>query len=412
MKYLSVFLIVCLLSYLSGCKESPTDPPPDEYPPGYQPDIPWPSMDKNPWPIYNGDAQHTGRSRHSGPTQGIIEWQIEIPANIINDDTFLSPVCDDSTIYLVTYSDTGKDLTHLRAFSFNGQEKWKLAGFKSGGSQGKITSQPIISSDGTIYLADWMHKVFAVNRDGTIKWTLDVSPAHVTSQMNLDMEGNLYFLASDGHLHKVSPEGKIIWRLIISEFGSTSGSVVFSPDSRTMYITEDKVYAVTTDAELKWSYQHPTASNTYTTIPLVDALGNIYIFNGFFRIKPRGIPFPYYQYPDSVKNFPFNGNIDPTIDKNGNIYIGVYGLSSFDYTGKFRWAKNIALQAYFSLVSDKDNNIYFLTFDRKLTCIKNDGTEKWQLQLDGRYYYSPIIANGRMYFGTVEGSKRYFYSIK
>lgn len=413
--YLSVLLLSFFAGYiisLPGCKDSVTNPP-EEKPPGYQPDIPWPSMDKNPWPIYNGDAQHTGRSRYAGPTQGIIEWQIEIPALRINDDTFLSPVCDDSTIYVVSYSDTGQDLTHLRAISFNGEEKWKLADLKSVGWEGKVTSQPILSSDGTIYLADWMHTVFAVNRDGTIKWKLDVSPAHVNSQMNLDKEGNLYFLASNGILHKVSPQGRILWRLILSEFGSSSCSVVFSPDGKTMYLTEDKLYAVTTEGELKWSYQHPTAPNTYSTIPLVDASGNIHIFNGYQRIKPNGITFPYYPYPDSVKKFfHVNSNIDPTIDKNGNVYIGAYGLASFDHKGEFRWAKNIRLQGYVSLVCDKDNNIYFLTYDRKLTCIDINGVEKWQLQLDGHYYYTPIIANGRMYFGAVKGTKRYFCSIK
>jgi outer membrane protein assembly factor BamB len=263
-------------------------------------------------------------------------------------------------------------------------------------------------------VADWLDTVFALNRDGTLKWALSLgSPTKgVTSQMNLDREGNLYFIAIDGILHKVSPAGETLWRLKLTNFGSSASSVVFAPDGKTMYVTADKLYAVSTDAEIRWAYQNPEATNTWSTYPLVDGSGNIYLYHGFLRIKPNGIPFPLLEFPDSVEKHPVNLDIDPTVDKNGNSYIGMYGLTSFDYNFKFRWSKNVKLSAFFSLISDKDNKIYFLTEDSKLICIDQEGIEKWQLQLDGRYYYSPAIANGRLYLGLVRGSKRYFCSIK
>jgi len=411
MKYLSVFLIACLLSYLSGCKESPTDPPPDEYPSGYQPDIPWPSMDKNPWPIHNGNAQLNNRSRFSGPTQGVVEWQIEIPVRVINDDTYRSPVCDDSTIYIVTFFDQDSTLTHLRAIGFDGKPKWKIP-LESYNPDGKVTTEPVLSSDGTIYVADWAHKLLAVNSsDGTIKWTLNVAPAHITSQVNLDKEGNLYCFANDGVLYKVSPSGEVKWTLKLSNFGSSGSAVVFAPDGKTMYITGYELYAVSTEGELKWTYDYPYDEDTWGFIPLVDASGNIYI-KATWVIKPDGQEAPDFKFPDSMKNYYLNNFVEPTKDQKGNIYFAIAGLASFDYKGILRWAKNIRLAQNFSLSADNNNNIYFLTDDYKLTCIDERGMEKWQLQLDGRFYYSSPIVNGRMYLCTVRGTKRYLYSIK
>lgn len=146
---------------------------------------------------------------------------------------------------------------------------------------------------------------------------------------------------------------------------------------------------------------------------MVDGEGNIYVIYGLITLNPPGEKYPDYLYPDSIQNnYYTNSSIEPTIDKNGNIYIGFKGVASFDHNRNFRWAKNIPLASYHSLVSDKDNRIYFLTLDNKLTCIDDKGTELWQVQLDGKYYYSPVLSDGRMFFGTVHGTKRYFYSIK
>jgi hypothetical protein len=402
-------IFIFLLISSSGCKDSITDPPEDK-PAGYQEDIPWPSMDKNPWPIHNGNAQLNNRSRFSGPTQGIVEWQIEIPAREINDDSYRSPVCDDSTIYIVTFWDEDSSSTHLRAIGFDGIPRWKIP-LESNMNSGKVTTEPVLSSDGTIYVADWANKVLAVRTNGTIKWTLNVAPANVNSQMNLDKEGNLYCFANDGVLYKVSPSGEVKWTLKLSSFGSSGSAVVFAPDGKTMYVTGYELYAVSTEGELKWSYDYPYDNNTWGYIPLVNASGNIYI-KGAWLIKPDGHEGPNYTAPDSIRSYTPNGDIEPVIDKNGNIYTGAVGLASFDYKGNLRWAKNIALRSYFSLGCDKDNNIYYLTLDNKLTCIDSNGTEKWQLQLDGRYYYSAPIVNGRMYLCTVRGTKRYLYSVK
>jgi outer membrane protein assembly factor BamB len=404
-RYSNSLLILCLtiLIIFSGCKDSVTDPPPDEKPPGYQEDIPWPSLDKNPWPVHQGDAQFTGRSRFSGPVAGVIEWQKEIP-DLYEDDSFLSPICSDSVIYFVSYRDTGANSSNLNALGFDGIMKWRFP-LKSH----KNTTPPVLSSDGTIYIADWDKNLYAIDLEGKLKWTISVAPASITSTMNLDKEGNLYAFLNNGVLYKISSGGVILWTLQLGTFGSSASAIAFAPDGNTLYVTGQNLYAVSITGELKWVHQ-PYGSGTWSSTPLVDASGNIYLGSGFVKLNSKGEVLPNLNIPDSLSTGDY---IDPTIDKNGNIYIGLSEhLVSFDHSGNFRWSRSYDMSYFFSLISDKDGYIYFLTENNNLVCIDQNGTERWQLQLDGRYYYSPAIANGRLYLGLVRGSKRYFCSIK
>ena len=44
-----------------SCKESPITPSESPKPPGYQEDIPWPSLADSPWPMFYGNPQNNGR---------------------------------------------------------------------------------------------------------------------------------------------------------------------------------------------------------------------------------------------------------------------------------------------------------------------------------------------------------------
>jgi len=362
-------------------------------------------MDANPWAIHHGDAQFTGRSRFSGPQLGQIEWRVKIPTTNLTHDSFLSPIIGrDSTIYFVSYKDTASPGSFLYAMKFDGTIKWS---FPIESPTAKNSSPPIISSEGTIYVADWASNLTAIKNDGTMKWKLTLSRA-ITSMMNLDKEGNLYGFASDGILYCFSPSGNIKWSLTLDNFGSSSSAVVFSPDGNTMYVTGRNLYAVSRTGELKWSFDGP-GEGTQDGTPLVNTLGDIFIFSGIYLIRSDGTL--KYVYVDSSGFIPHDW--DPTIDKLGNIYIGGYnGIISLNYKGELRWRKSYDLHYAFGLISDKNGIVYFLTTDNKLTSIDSLGNMKWQLLLDGKSYYSPAITEGRMYLGTVQGTAKYFYSIK
>jgi hypothetical protein len=91
-----------------SCKKS-TEPIGDSNTPGYQEEIPWPSLADSPWPMNHGDPQSTGRSKFTGPIADTIIEEVE--AINIQSGVSIGP---DSTIYfcsggdLVACSQTGK----------------------------------------------------------------------------------------------------------------------------------------------------------------------------------------------------------------------------------------------------------------------------------------------------------------
>ena len=165
---LIVAIIIALALVNFQCNDNIVDPPPGN-PPGYQEDIPWPSLDENPWAIHHGNSQFTGRSRYPGPTEGRVEWKIRIPTFQVNDDTYLSPIVgQDSTFYFTSFQDTSYPHSFLHSFDFNGNEKWKFPLPYDGNPFSKTTAPPIITSDGKIYAADWSGNLYSISIEGEI----------------------------------------------------------------------------------------------------------------------------------------------------------------------------------------------------------------------------------------------------
>ena len=95
--------ILCTL-YLFSCDT--TEPPPkEEKPPGYQEDIPWPSLADSPWPMFRANPQNTGRSKGIGPTLGIIEWSVDT----LNISTGVA-IGPDFTLYFISGDPLGQSL--------------------------------------------------------------------------------------------------------------------------------------------------------------------------------------------------------------------------------------------------------------------------------------------------------------
>jgi len=113
-------LLLCVL--LLSCKKSyePVSVE-EELPPGYQQDIPWPSLADSPWPMNHGDPQSTGRSKYPGPINGILERVFETPE--LESGIVLGP---DSTIYCST-SNPNLNYSGLYAFNINGKQKWRFS---------------------------------------------------------------------------------------------------------------------------------------------------------------------------------------------------------------------------------------------------------------------------------------------
>ena len=198
---LILLILFANLLLLTACEDEVIQPPPK--PPGYQEDIPWPSLSNGPWPIYRADPQNTGRSKWTGPKFSHIEWTFD-SLSLYGGVT----IGEDSTIYFVAT----KFLTNpcgLYAVSTSGKVKWTY----NFPNQALNYNTPLIGSDGTIYCGlSYPMKFYAINSDGTLKWSIDNINLKMMG-INIGIDGTLYFIQSGGLLTAVSKDGNILWHI-------------------------------------------------------------------------------------------------------------------------------------------------------------------------------------------------------
>lgn len=403
---ISIYILLISLLFLS-CKDASnpinTDPPN----PYSQKEIDWPSLQKAPWPMYRHDPQLTGRSKYIGPSKGVISDTIRTSGT-----ASLSAISIDNngTIYC---SITGGD-TNLVALSSQGVPLWGISL-----SLIKPTNTPTLLRENNI-LHISANGVRNISPAGKILWTW-VPPFPVYQDVTLvDKEGYIYCIDNKSTLYKISPGGNLVWSKTDSHFLWGSGSTPsFSPDGLTLYISgflENGPAVIAVDiagGNVRWTYGESGVANA----PVVDNNGFIYKMNPvkgndslaiMYSISPSGTlrwkyEFPVYKY----SNGSFS-NIDPTIDKAGNLYFVFQDtIRSLNNEGKEQWKSYIGNKVITSpLICDNDGNTYFATtdFSSNLLSFSSIGTKRWELSLNKTLNYLTLIENKLIvttYFGEV-----------
>jgi len=411
---------------LNSCKEKVTNPPDNQFPEGYQQDVPWPSLADSPWPMDHHDPQNTGRSKYEGPVIGNIDGVID-SVDIYNSISF----GEDSTLFLSVGGSTNSSLKKqgLYAIRPSGQIKW-IYNFSQ---TGRSYSTPLIAKDGTIYCSfvgyNNLKKFYAINPNGTLKWEVD----NISVKMNgvtIGLDGTIYFIQSGGTgiLTALSKDGIILWTYTDPKiYGGDNTGMSFSPDGKTLYLytfIENKALAAFDIASrtIKWGFGYYVSGH-----PMVDCKGNLYVvandstlYEGSTAVvslddggKIR------WSYP--VYSAMANLYTTPIMDKNGNTYCGFDTLYSFDYSGNLRWKKDICVECpdgggniISPIVSDKNSRIFFTIHYmgapdiKEFVAYNNDGTILWKFSPSFRpeSVYSPAIGfNKDLYIPNYEVPK-------
>jgi outer membrane protein assembly factor BamB len=191
---------------------------------------------------------------------GVLKWSLDIGGQS-------SPAIGrDGTIY----AGGGPWLSAVKP---NGDINWT---FTAGND---LYSSPALGRDGTIYVGCYDGRLYAVKRDGTLKWSrsLSGSSANLWSSPAIGPDGTIYLgSASDNRLYAVNPDGTIKWSYL------TGGQIWSSPavgGSGVIYVGsgDGKLHAVNpTDGSQRWTY-----STGYTeSSPVIGPDGVVYIGSG------------------------------------------------------------------------------------------------------------------------------------
>ena len=378
----TVILLLLLLS--SGCKKnSPTEPQPTK-PPGYQEDIPWPSLADSPWPMANHDPQATGRSQYIGPKNGNLDWIYQDFSQVQCGIT----LDKNQNLYFGNgFSDKG-----LYSLDMNGNLIWK-ATFGSI----KIFTTPIITSNNNIITSDGGFYIYAFNLVGETLWRKELKiGTFLQKNLILDREGNLLLIGSN-ELCSISEVGIINWTYFDERFYQVRPiQLSFSPDGNTLYIPGNKQsllsFSISTQ-KVQWTF-----GDEYSVASMVDSQGNIYVQtnSGLYSLTSSGDERWHFYAESDI------GDSAPTITKSGNIYFATDTLFSLTYHGELRWKKPLGARCDAPLVCDFEENVFVEAVNENINffSFSINGDQIWNTTTEGTFVYgSPAISeNGSIIF--------------
>lgn len=406
------FLIILIFSVplLFGC--NPTDPgdPPEKVLPGYQEDIPWPSLADSPWPISLADPQRTSRSKFPGPIYGEIEW-------IKNDfyNTSGLSLGPDNDVYAASFHPQGI----YRINSLTGYIDWV---YDSLGLVIDIHTVPIVLSDSTVIAATGSEgRLISLSPEGELLWEFGTGSPIYNRGITVDKQGNIYYINKKQNLYSISGEGKFNWSYYDKRFqGFGCTNLTFSPDGNTLYFQGVGVSIIAFDIQaksVKWTFGH----TTMYSYPLVDSQGNIYVLTKNQSINDEHSLYCLYQdsslkwfYEHGQRSITEAANNHMALDRYGNIYFADDTLYSVNHNGLLRFKKKIGTESHsynVAIMIDSNNDIYTFQSTGGTTQIYKysiDGAELWSLTagLDFLPGYAGVITNNnRIIFSSYEYTK-------
>jgi outer membrane protein assembly factor BamB len=357
-------------------------------------------------PMYQMDAQHTGRSPHVGPRQVSLlrtfnTSQVDVPDPVFGTSDIQSSAAigPDGTAYIGLHSGLLFALHDPPGAGDQLAARWSF--HPAGGSSWHAT--PAIGRDGAVYVGfstnntspDAQGTLYALQAPATgiepqVLWSVDLGSGRQTSSPMLGPDGTIYAVSGNGRLSAIAPQGRVKWT---AETGPTlKGSVALGRDG-TVYVPSmnGKLYAVA---------------------PPRDPSQNVGTIRWMFRFAE----FPG-KRPPVVSHSPPAGadgigtGASPTVGPDGTIYIGAnnsnfYAISpAGDLVWMFEAEREIAGIWSTAALSADNSTLYFGANKGGIYAVnRQDGTLRWQFPINGSVYSSPALdAAGTLYTASTLG---------
>ncbi len=371
----------------------------------------------SPWPMFRHDSQHTGQSQYdTTANNGVQKWVFDYPdpSGDWNFDPLASPTLGtDGTIY----STTGDN--NLYAVNPDGTLKWTYT------AASPLDASPAIGADGTIYASsvgvlagnDSHGYLYAVNPDGTLKWTFQTG-FEVESSPAVAADGTIYVYCDDGKLYAINPDGTPKWVLAEGFDGTNERSSPAIGADGTIYFesADGNTYAVNTNGSLKWSFPASDGESS----PAVGADGTVYVGSSFLTFCPycHDVAALFAINPDgSLKWFYLNPNYwvlsSPAIGIDGSIYFGDgLSLNALTPDGRLKWEvftnqdQGFGGAVISSPAIGADGAVYVGANDNTIYAVNPDGSIKWKFAVGAYIESSPSIgADGTIYMNVDESNR-------
>ncbi len=356
--------------------------------------------------MYQMDAQHTGRSPHTGPRQVSLLRTFDTSQVEVSDPVFgtsdiqsSAAIGADGTAYVGLHSGV---LFALRDPGGAGQQlaaRWSF--HPTGGSSWHAT--PAIGSDGTVYVGfstnntspDAQGTLYALQPPVAglvpqVVWSVDLGSGRQTSSPMLGTDGTIYAVSGNGRLSAITPDGRVKWT---AQTGPTLKATAALGRDGTVYVPSmnGKLYAVVPPrgpgqdvGTIRWTFR----------------------FAEFPGLRP---PLAGHSPPAGADGI--GSGASPTIGPDGTIYIGANNSNFYAISpdGRLQWLfeadREIAGIWSTAALSADNSTLYFGANKGGMYALnRQDGTLRWQFPIAGSVYSSPALdAAGTLYTASTLG---------
>ncbi len=293
---------------------------------------------------------------------GQIKW-----AHFLNGNVQSSPaIGPDGTVYV------GSGDNNLYAIYPDNSTRWTYA------TGGRVYSSPAVSADGsTVYVGSDDGKLHAVTvATGLAAWTYPATDK-IASSPAIAPDGTIYFGSYDKKLYAVNPNGSLKWTCLTAGLIWSSPAIGPAP-THTVYVASfgplpngAVLYAVDpTTGTPTWSL--PLGGLSIYSSPTVGPDGTIYLGTDsdlVVAVDPAG-----YKKWDC----PVDGQVRsvPLIGSDGVVYVGTNGQTLYAIeaaAGAVKWNLPVGAEIRSSPVLGPDGTLYVASYDSKLYAVTATG---------------------------------------
>ncbi|AKF08416.1 PQQ-binding-like beta-propeller repeat protein [Sandaracinus amylolyticus] len=290
------------------------------------------------------------------------------------------------------------DRRHTARSAFAGPASAALAWEVETG--GHVSAQPVVGEDGTIYVGSHDHHLYAITRDGRVRWRRDLGgPIYSTAAL---ADGRVYVGSDADRFFAIdATSGEIVWHLDTEDDADTG--VAIAPDGTLVFGAGEDVFAVDREGTVRWRFR--TGLKVFAT-PAIDEDGTVYVGSQddhVYAIAPDGRMRWRFQTRDDVDG-------SPAIGDDGTIYAGsddhrVYALHR---DGTLRWSTDVDgdVRAPLGLGEGVVYAGVFAPHPRVVALDAASGQERWSFAITagesgGSVSSGPLVdRDGNVYFGA------------
>jgi outer membrane protein assembly factor BamB len=339
----------------------------------------------HPWAMFGQNAQHTFRSPYLGPQTNTVRWSFPTGGTVSTSPA----IGGDGTVYFGSQDGT------FYAINPDGTLKWT---FTSGGAYSNVS--PALAADGTVYIGSQDCNLYALNPDGSLKWSFPTGDIIYSSPV-IGVDGTVYFGSCDSELYALNPDGSLLWQYLMGDLISSTPAI---GTDGTIYVGchDDNVYAINPNGSLKWYYRMP---GFVSSSPSIGADGTVYIGQSWGGSNLIAIN------PDGSKRWSYStgywiiGSAGIGID--GTIYIGSmdYYFHAVNPDGSYKWSINTGGLMESSPAIGADGTVYYGSLGGDIFAVNSDGSVKWIYGTGSLVGSSPSIApDGTLYVCSYDGN--------